>query len=105
MTKTFTITDHELGVPFADEGAWRSYHLTTEGDKPGELLENATIFEVDQDCDEIRAYHLDDASEAVQKRACQVMDGAIDKRFHELLESAHDYRVNQAIDERREARA
>lgn len=62
---TYSI-DTELGIDFADEGQWRSYHLETSGDSFNEMAQNATVSEVDQDGGTIDAYGLDQASSEIE---------------------------------------
>lgn len=59
----------DLGVDFADEGAWRSYDLSTHGSSLSELLENAAVSEIDQDGGELDTYELSDASNEIQDAA------------------------------------
>ena len=62
---TYSI-DTEIGIDFADAGPWRSYHLETSGDSFNEMVENATVSEVDQDGGTIDAYSLGDASSQIE---------------------------------------
>lgn len=48
----------ELPVEFADEGAWRSYEIQSEGDGVGELFCEAYVSETDQDGEELDFYPL-----------------------------------------------
>jgi len=65
---TYSI-DTELGVNFADAGVWRSYHLETSGDSFNEMVQNATVSEVDQDGGTIDAYSISDAVSQVEAAA------------------------------------
>lgn len=59
----------ELGVEYRDAGPWRSYELTAEGSTYLELLDDATIAEIDQDGGELAVYGLDDAPNEVIEAA------------------------------------
>lgn len=56
MKTKYNISYCDLGVPFQDSGAFRSYELSASGDSLGELIEDATISEIDQDGGELNTY-------------------------------------------------
>lgn len=90
--KNPTITiDTDLGIDYADEGAWRSYEMTTHGDSLAELLENVTIAEIDQDGGELDCYGLGDAS----NEANAVVDGIIAREFVKALD---ELKVKRELD-------
>ncbi len=70
---TYVNIDTELSAEYQDVPPWRSYHLTAEGSSLTELLESATIAEVDQDGGDLRYYGLVNAPNAVIQEAEQVI--------------------------------
>ena len=52
--------DENLEIDFQDCGQWRSYHIYTQGDTLQELIEDATISEIDQDGGELDCYGIED---------------------------------------------
>ena len=58
--------DTEIGIDFADAGPWRSYHLDTSGDSFNEMIQNATVSEIDQDGGELDCYELRQASDEIE---------------------------------------
>lgn len=62
---TYSI-DTDLGIDFADAGPWRSYQLETSGDTFTELVQNATVSEIDQDGGTLFAYGIDEAPSQVE---------------------------------------
>ena len=74
--KSITI-DTDLGLEYQDEGPWRSYNLTTNGSSLQELLDNATISEVDQDGGDLDYYGFNEASNKIQ----ELVDVIIAKEF------------------------
>ncbi len=60
------IDNEELGVDYRDSGPWRSYELQTEGNTELELLENAVVFELDQDGGELGDIAYEDCNSEVQ---------------------------------------
>lgn len=71
--------DTELGISYQDCGPWRSYHLETAGDSLEELIQNATVSEVDQDGGELDCYGLDDCSSQVEKVCLELIHEKISK--------------------------
>lgn len=69
MAKKEIQIDEDLGVNYQDEGPWRSYQLTTHGSDLFDLLDNATIEEVDQDGGELNSYGINEASLEVYSAA------------------------------------
>jgi len=69
---TYSI-DTDLGIDFADAGQWRSYQIETSGDSFNELVQNATVSEVDQDGGTIDAYGIDDASSEIETAALRLI--------------------------------
>jgi hypothetical protein len=55
------IVDFLLPIDFADEGPWRSFHMDTQGETLVELINNATITEIDKDGGELNCYGIPDA--------------------------------------------
>lgn len=58
----YSIEVSDFASPFADYGPWRSHDLSTEGNSLRELIDNAQVFEVDQDGGELGNYPLSDMS-------------------------------------------
>jgi hypothetical protein len=56
----------EIGIDFADAGPWRSYHLDACGDSFQELVDSATVSEIDQDGGELDCYELRQASSEIE---------------------------------------
>jgi len=69
--------DTDLGIDYADCGAWRSYHLNTFGTTQEELRENATISEIDQDGGELNCYGLEEARNDVEKAVEGIIKGNV----------------------------
>ena len=69
--------DIDLDTEFADEGQWRSYQFTAEGESLQDLLESATVSETDQDGGEIDTYALEDARNDVIKEVYSVIENTI----------------------------
>lgn len=57
--------DTDLGIDYRDSGRWRSYQLYASGNSEAELMEDATISEIDQDGGDLATYGLEDASNEV----------------------------------------
>jgi len=64
-----------------ESGPYRSYEVTTRGNSMHELLENAWVFEIDQDGGERLDYNLQKASNWLQK----VAEDAILKEYSAQL--------------------
>lgn len=65
--------DENLDIDFKDIGPWRCYRLDTFGDNQKELIENATIEEIDQDGGTIAYYDIGDADKDVFTQAMQLI--------------------------------
>ena len=106
------IADHDLGIPYTDSGVWRTYALGTWGVTITELVQNATIFELDKHGEELDAYALEDADALVANKAIDVIavaynqykDGSnicvwCDDYFElsELNDNQHCYKCERAI--------
>lgn len=76
--------DTTLDLMYQDEGPWRGYTLAAQGETLYELMENATISEIDQDGGELRCYGLFEASNTVFKEAIDAFEFAI--AFHTAKE-------------------
>jgi len=63
----------DTGVEFADAGRWRSFELCAIGDNARDLIESATIAEIDQDGGDLNHYALEDASNEVIEAAMQMI--------------------------------
>jgi len=55
MSKIYTLNNY-IEVEYQGEGPWRSYHVESEGDNLEELLDNAIVYEIDQEGDVITEY-------------------------------------------------
>lgn len=73
---TYSI-DAEMGVSYQDSGQWRSFHLETSGDSLSEMLDNATVSEVDQDGGTIDAYDLREASSQIKNVGFRIISGRV----------------------------
>jgi hypothetical protein len=73
--------DTELGIDFADEGMWRSYHIEASGDSLIEMIQNATVSEIDQDGGTIDAYGLVDASPQIENASLDVLKEYVFKQY------------------------
>ena len=82
--KDIRIEDQDLGIS-ADDGPFRSYSLSTEGECIVTLCENASICEIDQDGGEISTEGLYDCSGAV-------IDAA-EKMIARTFLAAHGYKT------------
>ena len=65
--KTVTISESDIGVSYEACGPWRCYSLDATGSSLDELLESATILEIDQDGGELNTYGFHDAGNVVQE--------------------------------------
>ncbi len=65
----YNIDVQDLGVDFADDGAWRSYGMSTSGDSLQELLSEAVIYETGQDGGELNSYSLDNGNSQLERAA------------------------------------
>lgn len=82
----------DLGIDYADQGAWRSYNLETSGDSLTELAKNAVIFEIDQDGGDLNNYSLEDASSEIYNAAIKVIHDLLNKKYEsdrEMFERQH----------------
>ena len=71
----------DLEVDYRDSGPWRSYELSTYGNTVQELIDNATISEIDQNGGEITCYGYGDASLAVGYAVEYVCEQQYNKLF------------------------
>lgn len=67
------IINETLKYEFQDAGPWRSYSLDSQGDNLEELLNNATISEIDEDGGTIRFYSLDEANNKLYDEALEII--------------------------------
>lgn len=61
--------DEDLGIEWRDAGPFRSFNLSAQGETLSEMLEDATISEIDQDGGELDCYGLEDAPKDVEDAA------------------------------------
>lgn len=76
---TYSI-DTEMGVSFQDAGPWRSYHIETSGDSLYEMLDNATVSEVDQDGGTLDAYELRESTSQIQNVGFRIISDRVSKQ-------------------------
>jgi len=69
--------DKELGIDWQDAGPWRSFHLTASGCSEKELVEDATIAEIDQDGGELDCYGLDDCGTEVYETVMDLINETV----------------------------
>ena len=74
----YNIDESDLGVDYQDAGPWRSYGLESSGETIEELINNATIYETDQDGGELDCYSINDAESNVHKAAKACLDKLIE---------------------------
>lgn len=72
--KLYQIDDQEIDVGYQDCGPFRSYRLDSFGNSLEEMLDNATIAEVDQDGGELDCYDFYGAPDAVQAKALKMIN-------------------------------
>lgn len=65
--------DTDIGIDFADAGPWRSYHLETTGDSFNEMVQNATVSEIDQDGGELDTYSIEQASSQIEMECLRMI--------------------------------
>lgn len=65
--------DQEMNLDYQDAPPWRSYHLSSDGDKFTDLITNATISEIDQDGGSLACYSIADAENRVADRARRII--------------------------------
>ena len=68
------ISIEDIGVDFADSGPWRSYALEASGNTLDELMNDAQIFETDQDGGSLNHYNLGDADNGVYQAAVKILE-------------------------------
>lgn len=100
MLKKYMLDLIDLGITSEVSGEYRAFAVTATGNNLVELLNNSTIFETDQDGEDVRDYPLSDASNTIQIHTENVITQYLVDKFYEERESAEDYKTNQAIDER-----
>lgn len=69
--------DTDLGIMYQDSGPWRSYELNASGSTKEELLEDATISEMDQDGDSLACYGFGESNNEVSEAVLREIDSAI----------------------------
>lgn len=72
--KTVHIEGVDLGIEWQDAGPWRNYEIQAHGSTYAELIEDATISEIDQDGGELNCYGINDASTSVALAAQKVIE-------------------------------
>lgn len=77
---TYSIDTTDIGIDFADAGPWRSYQLETSGDTFDQMVQNATVSEIDQDGGTLSAYGLDEASSQIEAACLRLI---LDKIGHQ----------------------
>lgn len=75
--------DTGLGIMYQDEGPWRSYELVASGTTLEELIEDATISEVDQDGGELACYGLDNCGGEIERVAVKIINDALESKSNE----------------------
>lgn len=79
MPKKYTLEIDDLGVEYADSGAWRSYSMEATGTSADELLDNAHIFEIDQDGGNLRDYPLSSVGGALYKAGARAISEHVEQ--------------------------
>lgn len=69
----------DSGVSYQDSGRWRSYQLETAGDTLEELVQNATVSEIDQDGGDLNTYSLDEACTEVEQACLKIIHSEVSK--------------------------
>lgn len=82
------ISIDDIGVDFADSGPWRSYALEATGRTLKDLLDDACIFEIDQDDGTLSDYNLGDASSEVYDAAVEILKKEFNKSCSECGDPA-----------------
>lgn len=77
---TFTYDDY-LGVEYRDCGQWRDYYLESWGETLDELIDNATIAEIDQDGGEITCYGIWGGPSEVERAAIKELEELTGKTY------------------------
>jgi hypothetical protein len=71
----YSLNFTDMGLDYCDDdGVWRYRHLIASGNNRNELVESATIEEVDKDGETLKCYDLADASDVVSTRALEIID-------------------------------
>lgn len=68
------ISVDDLGIMYQDAGPWRSYALEAYGDTEEEVLDNAYIYEIDQDGGELNCYNVSSANSEVERVAMKLIN-------------------------------
>jgi hypothetical protein len=73
----YYIDESDLGVDYQDEGQWRSYGLEASGETLEELLNDAYVYETDQDGGEITSYPMSEAERPVYSAAKTLIEKTV----------------------------
>ena len=60
MKVKYSIQYKDLEIDYQDSGIWRSYELSASGNTLEEMLEDATISEIDQDGETLDCYGIEE---------------------------------------------
>jgi hypothetical protein len=69
---------YDIEVGNSEDGPFRSYFLSADGDTLDALLESAVIFEVDQDGEECVDYPIGDYSTEIYERCVSIIKNRIE---------------------------
>lgn len=88
--KRVEIDGLNLDVDYRDIGQWRCYELFTSGNTLNECVDNATIYEIDQDGGEITNYDLGNAEDEVYEASLEEIKKALVKNKTEAAMARFD---------------
>lgn len=74
--------NQDLGLDYQDWGQWRSYELIAGGDSYEELLESASIVEINQEGKELACYGLNRAEPDVYREAVFLIQSRVEALYH-----------------------
>lgn len=89
--------DTDLGIDWADSGPWRSFQLMASGDTREELLEDATIFYIDQDGGELGSCGYEHSDNETQEAVEREIDHALGLALLKEKEVAADLAARRDI--------
>jgi hypothetical protein len=96
--------DEDTGLSTPD-GPFRSYHVVANGDNLDEMLDDAWIYEMDQDGESMGDGALGDYPKVVYIRVETMIDGLLERKHYERIQADREYATDQAIDERKDRRS
>lgn len=77
----FNLDCSDIGVVYCDSGPWRCYGVASTGNSVEAFIQNAVIYETDQDGGELDCYEIDDApNDKIYIAAMQIISQYLKKQ-------------------------